>query len=146
MGTGNRSRPPSRRDTSRPLRMTSLTGPVFTMRDAMGWLRARFQRSATSPGPAFFFQAEGHLVDRTRSAKHSNRNAAVVVLPLGIGYIVKEECFSLIVRQSLILPPDQRHQLCILLDSGADPVKIPGLLQKRNEVPEIAEVGFWLWL
>src|SRR5262245_22828698 len=90
---------------------------------------------------AIFFQAKGHLVDLTRSAEHSNRNLAVVALPFRIGHVIKEECLSLVVRQTLILPPDQRHKFAIFLDPGADAVKISGFLQKRNEIPEIAEVG-----
>src|SRR5215831_13631803 len=120
--------------------------------DLLNWSRfhdARRDRMAQGVIPALryfarravFFQAKGHLVDFTRRAEHSNRNLAVVALPFRIGYVIKEECLSLVVRQTLILPPDQRHQLAIFLNSGADAVKIPGLLQKRNKVPEIAEVG-----
>ena len=94
--------------------------------------------------PALFFHAEGHLVDLTRSAEHSNRNSTVVIPPLGIGHVLKEERLSLAVRQTLVLPPYQGHQLAVFFDPCADAVKIAALLQKRNKVPEIAKVRSWL--
>src|SRR5207245_1019596 len=92
----------------------------------------------------FLRHTKRQLVDLTRCAEHSDRNLAVVTPPLGIGHVVKQKCFSLAVGQTLILPSDRRHQFGVFLDPRSDAMEIPGFVQERNELPEIAKVGFGL--
>src|SRR5947199_10733169 len=74
----------------------------------------------------FLRHTKRHLIDLARSTEHSDCNLAIVIPPSWVSHVFKEERFSLAVRQTLILPSDQRHQLGVFLDSGCESLEISG--------------------